>query len=50
MGTAEDNSCGTNNTGVLISIRPKWVEKIINGNKTMEVRKMKPRMKMFSNQ
>ena len=45
MGTAEDNSCGTNNTGVLISIRPKWVEKIINGNKTMEVRKMKPRMK-----
>lgn len=31
-------------TGVLISIRPKWVEKIIRGKKTMEVRKVRPRI------
>ena len=29
---------------VLISIRPKWVEKIANGEKTIEVRKTKPKM------
>lgn len=30
---------------VLISIRPKWCEKIINGEKTIEVRKTRPKMK-----
>jgi hypothetical protein len=29
---------------VLISIRPKWCEKIINGDKTIEVRKTRPKM------
>ena len=29
---------------VLISIRPKWCEKIANGNKTIEVRKTRPKM------
>lgn len=29
---------------VLISIRPKWCEKIINGEKTIEVRKTRPKM------
>nr|DAZ54093.1 MAG TPA: hypothetical protein [Caudoviricetes sp.] len=29
---------------VLISIRPKWCEKIANGEKTIEVRKTRPRM------
>ena len=29
---------------VLISIRPKWVEKIANGEKTIEVRKTRPKM------
>lgn len=29
---------------VLISIRPEWCEKIINGRKTIEVRKTRPRM------
>lgn len=29
---------------VLISIRPKWREKIVNGNKTIEVRKTRPKM------
>lgn len=29
--------------GVLISIRPKWVEKIANGEKTIEVRKTAPK-------
>ena len=28
----------------LISIRPKWCEKIINGDKTIEVRKTRPKM------
>ena len=28
---------------VLISIRPKWVEKIANGQKTIEVRKTAPK-------
>ena len=31
---------------VLISIRPKWVEKIANGEKTIEVRKTKPKLNM----
>ena len=30
---------------VLISIRPKWVEKIASGEKTIEVRKTKPKLK-----
>ena len=29
---------------VLISIQPKWVEKIANGEKTIEVRKTKPKL------
>lgn len=29
---------------VLISIRPKWVEKIVNGEKTIEVRKSRPKI------
>ena len=29
---------------VLISIRPKWCEKIINGQKTIEARKTRPKM------
>ena len=29
----------------LISIRPKWCEKIANGEKTIEVRKTKPKLK-----
>lgn len=29
---------------VLISIRPKWCEKIISGEKTIEVRKTRPRL------
>ena len=31
---------------VLISIRPKWCEKNISGEKTIEVRKMRPKMDM----
>lgn len=30
---------------VLLSIRPKWCEKIVNGEKTIEVRKTRPKMK-----
>lgn len=30
---------------VLISIRPEWVEKILHGEKTLEVRKTRPRLK-----
>lgn len=30
---------------VMLSIRPKWCEKIANGNKTIEVRKTKPKLK-----
>ena len=30
---------------VLISIRPKWCEKIINGEKTVEIRKTRPQLK-----
>ncbi len=30
---------------VLISIHPKWCEKIINGEKTFEIRKTKPKLK-----
>lgn len=29
---------------VMLSIRPKWVEKIANGKKTIEVRKTKPKL------
>lgn len=29
---------------VLISIHPKWCEKIANGEKTIEVRKTKPKL------
>lgn len=29
---------------VLISIRPEWVEKILSGKKTLEVRKTKPKL------
>lgn len=29
---------------VMLSIRPKWVEKIANGEKTIEVRKMRPKL------
>ena len=29
---------------VLISIRPKWVEKITRGEKTLEVRKTRPKL------
>ena len=28
---------------VMLSIRPKWCEKIVNGNKTIEVRKTRPK-------
>lgn len=31
---------------VLISIRPKWCEKIISGEKTIEVRKTRPKMNL----
>ena len=31
-------------SAVLISIQPKWVEKIANGEKTIEVRKTKPKL------
>ena len=33
------------NKAVLISIRPKWCEKIANGEKTIEVRKTRPKMR-----
>jgi predicted transcriptional regulator len=29
---------------VMLSIRPKWCEKIVNGDKTIEVRKTKPKL------
>lgn len=29
---------------VMISIRPKWCEKICNGEKTIEVRKTRPKL------
>lgn len=29
---------------VLISIRPEWAEKILNGEKTLEVRKNRPKL------
>ncbi len=29
---------------VLISVQPKWVEKIVNGEKTIEVRKNRPKL------
>ena len=40
--------CGTGglsmSKAVLISIRPEWVEKILNGEKTLEVRKTRPKL------
>lgn len=33
-----------NSKAVLISIRPKWVDKIMNGQKILEVRKTKPKL------
>ena len=33
---------------ILISIKPKWVEKIIRGEKTIEVRKSAPKEVPFS--
>ena len=33
------------NKAVMLSIRPKWVEKIASGEKTIEVRKTKPKLK-----
>lgn len=35
----------TENKAVLISIQPKWCELIANGEKTIEVRKTKPKLK-----
>ena len=32
------------NKAVMLSIRPKWVEKIVNGEKTIEVRKTRPQL------
>ena len=32
------------NKAVMLSIRPKWVEKIANGEKTIEVRKTQPKL------
>nr|DAE66069.1 MAG TPA: hypothetical protein [Caudoviricetes sp.] len=32
------------NKAVMLSIRPKWVEKIASGEKTIEVRKTKPKL------
>ena len=31
---------------ILISIKPQWVEKILNGKKTIEIRKTKPNIKL----
>ena len=31
---------------VLISIRPEWVEKILSGEKTLEIRKARPKLEM----
>lgn len=31
---------------ILISIQPQWVEKILNGEKTIEIRKTKPNIKL----
>ena len=35
---------GNQETAVLISIRPEWCEKIISGEKTVEVRKTRPKI------
>ena len=32
------------NKAVMLSIRPQWCEKIVNGEKTIEVRKTRPKM------
>ena len=31
---------------ILISIKPKWVEKILNGEKTIEIRKTMPKCEL----
>lgn len=31
---------------VMLSIRPKWCEKIVSGEKTIEVRKTRPKLDM----
>lgn len=31
---------------ILISIKPKWVEKILNGDKTIEIRKTRPKCEL----
>lgn len=31
---------------IMISIKPKWVEKILNGEKTIEIRKTKPKIEL----
>lgn len=35
-----------NNKAVLISIRPEWCQKILNGEKTIEIRKNKPKLEL----
>ena len=42
--TAKRITGGTEMKSVLISIQPKWVEKIVNGEKTIEVRKTRPKI------
>ena len=32
------------NKAVMLSIRPKWCEKIVNGEKTIEIRKTRPKL------
>lgn len=32
------------NKAVMLSIRPEWVERILNGEKTLEVRKSRPKL------
>lgn len=34
-----------NNKSVLISVRPQWCERIANGDKTLEIRKNRPKQK-----
>ena len=36
----------TEHKAVLLSIRPEWCEKILNGEKTVEIRKNRPSLKM----
>lgn len=41
---SEPDPLGGKMKNVLISIRPKWVKKIADGNKTIEVRKSRPKL------